>query len=151
MYCIILNETHIFVLSIRKNDLRTQNKRFAAHNIMKKLLLLLTITMCSFGSMAMGFPQNTYKQQRILNKNAKKTELSSSLQTLEVGIKNSLEQLENEQESTQKSFVELVVNYVVRFFAEKVFEQKSVTFKPFDKHELNCVAIKKDFDYCLIG
>ena len=101
--------------------------------------------------MAMGFPQNMYEQQHILSKNTKKIEFNASLQSLEASIKNSLEQVQNEDERTQKSFVELVVNYVVRFFAEKVFEQKSVAIKSFDRHELDYVAVKKDFEYCLIG
>jgi hypothetical protein len=102
--------------------------------------------------MAMGFPQNTYSQQRNLSKNSRKVELKTPLQTLEVGLKDTLEQLNNKEKSTQKSFVEMVVNYVVHFFAEKVFEQKSISIKCFDKHELDCVAIKKDFEYyCLVG
>jgi hypothetical protein len=118
---------------------------------MKKLLLLLTITLFSFNSMAMGFPQNTYSQQRALSKGSKGI-LKTPLQTLEVGIKDTLEQLKNNEENTQKSFVEMVVNYVVHFFAEKVFEQKSISVKCFNKHELDCVAIKKDFEYyCLVG
>lgn len=102
--------------------------------------------------MAMGFPQNTYSQQRALSKSSKKIEFKTPLQTLEVDIKDTLEEFKNNEESTQKSFVEMVVNYVVHFFAEKVFEQKSVSVKCFDKHELDCVAIKKDFEYyCLVG
>lgn len=102
--------------------------------------------------MAMGFPQNTYSQQRSLSKNLRKVELKTPLQTLEVGLKDTLKQLNNKEKSTQKSFVEMVVNYVVHFFAEKVFEQKSISIKCFDKHELDCVAIKKDFEYyCLVG
>jgi hypothetical protein len=101
--------------------------------------------------MAMGFPQNTYSQQRALSKNSKKIEFKTPIQTLEVGIKDTLESLKTAEESTKKSFVEMVVSYVVRFFAEKVFEQKSVSMKCFDKHEIAYVAIKKDFEYCLVG
>jgi hypothetical protein len=117
------------------------------NDIMKKLLLLLTVTLFSLSSMAMGFPQNTYSQQRALNKSSKKIEIKTSLQKIEVGIKDTLANLKKEEESTQKSFVEMVVNYVVHFFAEKVFEQKTVSIKCFNKHELNCIAIKKDFEY----
>lgn len=100
----------------------------------------------------MGFPQNTYSHQRTLNKNSKKIEIKTPLQKLEVGIKDTLANLKEEEESTQKSFVEIMVNYVVHFFAEKIFEQKTLSVKCFDKHELDCVAIKKDFEYyCLVG
>ena len=100
----------------------------------------------------MGFPQNTYSQQRALSKSSKKIQMKTSLQKIEVGIKDTLEKFKNDEEGTQKSFVEMVVNYVVHFFAEKVFEQKTVSIKCFEKHELDCVAIKKDFEYyCLVG
>lgn len=101
--------------------------------------------------MAMGFPQNTYSQQRDLSKNSKKIKFKTPIQTLEVGIKDTLENLKVAEKSTKKSFVEMVVSYVVHFFAEKVFEQKSVSMKCFDKQEIEYVAIKKDFEYCLIG
>ena len=117
---------------------------------MKKLLLILTITIFSLNSMAMGFPQNTYSQQRALNKASKKAEFKIPLQTLEVGFNDTLNQLKKDEESTQQSFVGMIVNYVVHFFAKKVFEQKTVGIKCFDKHDLDCVAIKKDFEYCLI-
>lgn len=142
MYCIILKKTHIFILSIRKMINTPQN-----NDIMKKLLLLLTITLFSLSSMAMGFPQSTYSQQRALNKSSKKIEIKTSLQKIEVGIKDTLANLKEEEESTQKSFIEMVVNYVVHFFAEKVFEQKTVSIKSFEKHELASLAIKKEFEY----
>lgn len=95
----------------------------------------------------MGFPQNTYSQQRALNKSSKKNEIKTSLQNIEVGIKDTLANLKEEEESSQKSFVEMVVNYVVHFFAEKVFEQITISIQYSDKHALDCVAIKKDFEY----
>lgn len=129
----------------------SQNKRFAARNIMKKLLLLLTITLVSLNSMAMGFPQNTYSQQRALNKSSRTIATKTPLQTLEVGLKDTLENLKKSEENTQKSFVEMVVNYVVHFFTEKMLERKTVAIKCFDRHELECVAVKNDFEYYLIG
>ena len=99
----------------------------------------------------MGFPQNTYSQQRALSKSSNRVALKTPIQTLELGIKDTLENLKTTEESTKKSFVEMVVNYVIHFFAEKVFEKKSVSVKCFDGHELNSVAIKQDFEYHLIG
>ena len=128
-----------------------QNKRFAARNIMKKLLLLLTITLVSLNSMAMGFPQNTYSQQRALNNSSQTIALKTPLQTLEVRLKDTLGNLEKSEGSTQKSFVEMVVNYVVHFFAEKIIERKSISIKCFDRHKLDYVAVKNDFEYYLIG
>jgi hypothetical protein len=136
----------------RKSDLHKPNKRFAAHNIMKKLLLLLAITIFSLSSMAMGFPNNSYSQQKALYKNSKKVALKTPLQTIEVEIKDTFQQLKNEQENIQKSFVEMVVNYVIHFFGEKVFEQKtSVSNDGFNKISVESVAVRKDFVYYLIG
>ncbi len=101
--------------------------------------------------MAMGFPQSTYSQQRALSKNVKKENLATPIQTLEANFKSTLAKFDNTEENTKKSFVEMVVNYVVHFFAEKVVEQKVVNIKCFDKHALDYVAIKKDFEYQIIG
>ena len=151
MHCTILKKTYIFVLSIRKKINIPQNKRFAASNIMKKLLLLFAVGLISLNSMAMGFPQNTYSQQRALNKNLHTIAFKTPLQTLEVGLKDTLENIKKSDGSTQKSFVEMVVNYVVHFFAEKIIEQKSIFTKYFDGHKLDCVTVKNEFEYCSIG
>jgi hypothetical protein len=152
MYCTILKKTHIFVLSIGKVIYTNQISGSPPTTFMKKLLLLLAITLISLSSMAMGFPNNSYSQQKALYKNSNRVAFKTPLQTIEVGFTNTLEQLKNNEESTRKSLVEMVVNYVVILFAEKVFEQKaSVGIKNFDKCQLESVAIKKDFEYHLIG
>ncbi|MDZ7934001.1 MAG: hypothetical protein U5M51_03310 [Emticicia sp.] len=116
---------------------------------MKKLLLLLAITSFSFGSMAMGFPHNTYEQQRTLSKNIKQKNLVNEL---EKSIKVNLENISIEKENTNaQSFVEMLTNYVVEFFTEKLFSKSIAEYDVLKEAKGECVAIKKDFEYYLIG
>ena len=89
---------------------------------MKKLFLLLAITFFSFCSMAMGFPHNTFEQQRTLNKNIKKKSLVNEL---EKSLKVNIESIALVKEDTYvKSFVEMLTDYVVEFFTEKIFVKR---------------------------
>lgn len=117
---------------------------------MKKLLLLFAITSFSFGSMAMGFPHNTYEQQRTLCKNIKQKNLVNEL---EKSIKVNLESITIVKEDTdvQESFVEMLTNYVVEFFTEKIFGKKLAACNVLKEAKVECVAIKQDFEYYLIG
>lgn len=117
--------------------------------LMKKLLLLLAITCFSFGSMAMGFPQNTYEQQRTLSKNIKQKNLVNEL---EKSIKVNLESITIVKEDTNaQSFVEMLTNYVVEFFTEKIFGKSVVDCKILKETKNECFALKQDFEYYLIG
>lgn len=116
---------------------------------MKKLLLLLAITSFSFGSMAMGFPHNTYEQQRTLSKNIKQKNLVNEL---EKSIKVNLESISIVKEDTNaQSFVEMLTNYVVEFFTEKIFGKKLAECEILKEAKGECIAIKQDFEYYLIG
>ncbi len=99
----------------------------------------------------MGFPQNTYEQQRMLSKNAKKSVLSSQLQNLKNNITQTIESIGQDESTMQESFVEMVANYVIRFFTESILEKKSISIKALNEGHLEFVAIKNDFDYYLIG
>jgi len=110
------------------------------HNNMKKLLLLLAITSFSFGSMAMGFPHNTYEQQRTLSKNIKKKSLVNELEkSLEVNI----ESIAIAKEDTYvKSFVEMIADYLVEFFKEKIFGKRIGELKILKEAKVVYLAIK---------
>ncbi len=115
---------------------------------MKKLLLFFGVTLLSLNSMAMGFPQNTCEQQRILSKNAK--ELAKPYQvSIDMPSLNTLESDIN----TQKSFVEIIANYVVSFFADNFFYKKLIAINIDTKVNLRIeyLAIKQDFEYFLVG
>jgi hypothetical protein len=107
---------------------------------MKKLLLLLAITSFSFGSMAMGFPHNTYEQQRTLSKNIKKKSLVNELEkSLEVNI----ESIAIAKEDTYvKSFVEMIADYLVEFFKEKIFGKRIGELKILKEAKVVYLAIK---------
>jgi len=118
--------------------------------IMKKLLLLLAITSISFGSMAMGFPHNTYEQQRTLSKNIKQKNIVNELES---SIKVNLENITSIKEDTniQESFVEMLTNYVVEFFTEKLFGKSVAKCEILKETKNECLAIKQEFEYYLIG
>lgn len=123
--------------------------RHAKHKNMKKLLLLLAITSFSFGSMAMGFPHNTYEQQRTLSKNIKQKTLVNEL---EKSIKVNLESISIVKEDTNaQSFVEMLTNYVVEFFTEKIFGKKLAECEILKEAKGECIAIKQDFEYYLVA
>lgn len=116
---------------------------------MKKLLLLLAITSFSFGSMAMGFPHNTYEQQRTLSKNVKQKNLVNEL---EKSIKVNLESISIVKEDTNaQSFVEMLTNYVVEFFTEKIFGKSIAKCEVLKEAKGECIAIKQDFEYYLVA
>jgi hypothetical protein len=118
---------------------------------MKKLLLLLTLTIVSLNSIGMGFPQNTYEQQRALTKNTKKMALVDEFKTLEVTLEASVINAAQEDTKTQESLVQMVADYVIRFFTEKIFDKKSMSVNTVREVRAECVAIKKDFEFCIIG
>lgn len=123
--------------------------RHTKHNNMKKLLLLLAINSFSFCSMAMGFPHNTFEQQRTLNKNIKKKSLVNEL---EKSIKVNIESIAIIEEDTNvQSFVEMLADYVVEFFTEKMFGKRLAECKILKEAKVERVAIKQDFEYYLIG
>jgi hypothetical protein len=116
---------------------------------MKKLLLLLAINSFSFCSMAMCFPHNTFEQQRTLNKNIKKKSLVNEL---EKSIKVNIESIAIIEEDTNvQSFVEMLADYVVEFFTEKMFGKRLAECKILKEAKVERVAIKQDFEYYLIG
>lgn len=116
---------------------------------MKKLLLLLAITSFSFCSMAMGFPHNTFEQQRTLNKNIKKKSLVNEF---EKSITVNIERISIEKEDTNvQSFMEMLTNYVVAFFSEKIFGNSLAECKILKEAKVECVVIKQDFEYYLLG
>jgi hypothetical protein len=116
---------------------------------MKKLLLFLTIASISFGSMAMGFPHNTYEQQRTLSKNIKKKSLVNEL---EKSLKVNIESIALVNEDTYvKSFVEMITDYVVEFFTEKIFVKRLSELKILKEAKVEYLVIKQDFYYFLIG
>ncbi|MER0440533.1 hypothetical protein [Emticicia sp. W12TSBA100-4] len=116
---------------------------------MKKLLLLLAITSISFGSMAMGFPQNTYEQQRTLSKNIKQKNLVNEL---EKSIKVNLESITSVKEDTNvQSFVEMLTNYVVEFFSERLFGKSVAKCEILKETKNECLAIKQEFEYYFVA
>lgn len=129
------------------NQIMSSDTQNAA--LMKKLLLLLAITSLSFGSMAMGFPQNTYEQQRTLSKNIKQKNLVNEL---EKSIKVNLESMAIVKEDTNvQSFVEMLTDYMVEFFTEKLFGKSMAECEILKESKAECIAIKQDFEYYLIG
>lgn len=116
---------------------------------MKKLLLLLSITSFSYASMAMGFPQNTYEQQRTLSKNIKQKNLVNELEN---SIKVNLESITSVKEDTNvQSFVEILTNYVVEFFTEKILGKKLAECEILKETKNECLAIKQEFDYYFVA
>lgn len=123
--------------------------RHTKHKNMKKLLLLLAINSFSFCSMAMGFPHNTLEQQRTLNKNIKKKSLVNEL---EKSIKVNIESIVIVKEDTNvQSFIEMITDYVVEFFTEKIFGKRLAEFKILKEAKVEYLAIKQDFEYYLMG
>jgi len=116
---------------------------------MKKLFLLLAITFFSFSSMAMGFPHNTFEQQRTLNKNIKKKSLVNEL---EKSLKANIESISIVKEDTNvQSFMEMLTNYVVAFFTEKIFGKRFADCKILKEVKVEWVVIKQNFECYLIG
>nr|WP_299419159.1 hypothetical protein [uncultured Emticicia sp.] len=116
---------------------------------MKKLFLLLAITFFSFCSMAMGFPHNTFEQQRTLNKNIKKKSLVNEL---EKSLKANIESISIVKEDTNvQSFMEMLTNYVVAFFTEKIFGKRLAECKILKEVKVEWVVIKQNFECYLIG
>ena len=116
---------------------------------MKKLLLLLAINSFSICSMAMGFPHNTFEQQRTLNKNIKKKSLVNEF---EKSITVNIERISIVKEDTNvQSFMEMLTNYVVAFFSEKIFGNRMAECKILKEAKVECVVIKQDFEHSLLG
>jgi hypothetical protein len=118
---------------------------------MKKLLLLLIVTFVSLNSMAMGFPQTTIEQQQALTKSNKRYEFVSQIQTLENKIKETVVSVTQQDTSMQESFVEMITDYVIHFFTDKIFDKKTIAVETIKGLKVEYVAIKKDFEFCFIG
>jgi hypothetical protein len=101
--------------------------------------------------MAIGFPQNTYEQQRKLSMNTKKYSLAKQLQSLEVRLEETVVNTAKGDTNTQESLVEMIANYVIRFFTEKIFDKKTLSLNTATEVRMEYSAIKKDFEYCIIG
>jgi hypothetical protein len=115
---------------------------------MKKLLLLLAINSFSFSSIAMGFPHNTCEQQRILSKNIKQKSL---INKLEKSIKVNVERISSVKEDTSvKSFVEMLTDYLVKFFTEKILGKRLTEFKIMQEAKVEYLVLKQDFEFYLI-
>lgn len=99
--------------------------------------------------MAMGYPQNTYEQQRTLTKSSKKTELVNQIQTLENCIKEKVKN--NEEVKAQFSFVEMVTNFVIQFFTKNILQKEIATIKHSKDMNVEYLAVKKEFEFCIIG
>lgn len=135
-----------------QSEMVTKSKQAVRHShIMKKLSLLLIVIFASLNSMAMGFPQSTIEQQQSLTKSTNKYEFVSQLQTLEKTIKETVESVTQEDTSTQESFVEMITDYVIHFFTDKIFEKKAIAIDTIKELKIEYVAIKKDFEFCFIG
>ena len=99
--------------------------------------------------MAMGFPHNTFEQQRTLNKNIKKKSLVNEL---EKSIKVNIESIAIVKEDTNvQSIIEMITDYVVEFFTEKIFGKRLAEFKILKEAKVEYLAIKQDFEYYLMG
>ena len=101
----------------------------------------------SFGSVAMGFPQNTYQQQRALSKQLKSKTL---VKYLETSLKTNIQSVVVEDEK-HVSIIELLANYVVELFTEKLINKKVNAFKKIVEANEVRVAVRKDFEYHLAG
>lgn len=99
----------------------------------------------------MGFPQSTIEQRQTLTKSTNKIEFVSQLQTLENKIKETVENVTKEDTSTQESFVEMITDYVIHFFTNKIFDKKAIAVGSIKELKVEYVAIKKDFEFCFIG
>lgn len=102
----------------------------------------------SFGSMAMGFPQNTYEQQRALSRNIKSQTL---VKHLESSIEANIQSIVTEDSGNQLSIIETLANYMVELFTEKLLNEKVNAINVVKETKGLCVAIKKDFEYNLVA
>ncbi|WP_041693542.1 hypothetical protein [Emticicia oligotrophica] len=117
---------------------------------MKKLLLLLALSTFSFGSMAMGFPHNTYKQQRTLSKNIQQKNIVSEIEN---SLKVNFGELSMVKEDTnvQESLVEMFTNFVVDFFTKTLFGTNVCKVNTTKEIQAERIAVKQDFEYCLVA
>jgi hypothetical protein len=90
---------------------------------MKKLIILLCLSMMSFGSMAMGFPQSTFSQQRALVSKSKQINLAQKVEEVKADI---ADKVENQKTSFMQSVVETIGNFLVRVFTSPFTSHKSV-------------------------
>lgn len=99
--------------------------------------------------MALGFPHNTYNQQRRLTQPTAKT---ASLKEAQV-LNTSLVTLESNSEevSTQASFLEMLADYLINLFKESISHSRSMAMNGFQKTQCEYFAIKYDFEYQLVG
>lgn len=98
--------------------------------------------------MAMGFPQNTYQQQRDLSKNLKSKILVTQLES---SIEANIQDIVAEDTDSHLSIIETLANYVVAFFTEKLLNEKVNAINIVEETKSVCVAIKKDFEYNLVA
>lgn len=117
---------------------------------MKKLLLLFATILISLNSMALSFPHNTYGQKRTLNTTTNKSVAVLDAKALETSLIATTE-IKNEESTNEQSFVEMCVDYIISLFTERLFQNKSIACKAFDKEQFEYFAIKQDFDYQVIG
>lgn len=99
----------------------------------------------------MGFPQSTIEQRQTLTKSTNKNEFARQLQTLEDKIKETVKSVTKADTSTQESFMEMITDYVIQFFTNKIFDKKTIAEVLIKELKVEYVAIKKDFEFCFIG
>lgn len=116
---------------------------------MKKLLLFFALTIISLNTMAMGFPQNTYMQQRALTKNQKITVIKN-ISEVQTKLVSELSEVSIEQDF---SLVEMISDFIVKLFCREISSAKEIALKAKEAklHHFDFVAIKQDFDYSVIG
>lgn len=106
---------------------------------MKKLTLISLLTLLSFGAMSMGFPYNTYTQERLKGNAAKKLHF-----TEKVIVKNKIAAL-SKTTPESLSFVEIIVKYVVKlFFNEVTNSTKDLAMYQIKQHISQLEAIKNE-------
>lgn len=143
MYCIVYNKAYIFVSSIKNYALKQYK------NFMKKLLLFFALTIISLNTMAMGFPQNTYMQQRALTKNQKITAIKN-ITEVQTKLVSEVSEVSIEQDF---SLVEMISDFIVKLFFREISSAKEVALKAKEAKltHFDFVAIKQDFEYSVIG
>ncbi len=109
---------------------------------MKKLIIILILSVYSLGAMSMGFSHNTYTQERLKANSAKKLHLNEKI------IKHQSTKVlaESNETTVSLSFVEMIVNYVVKLFFYEVVNDKSVVMNYTKQVNTQLEAIKNEYD-----
>jgi L-cysteine desulfidase len=112
---------------------------------MKKFILLIALTLFGFGAMSMGFPHNTYTQERLKGNTAKKLHLVEK-----VVAKNKIADLSNKA-TESLSFVEIIVKCVVKlFFTEVSNSSKDLAMNCTKQHTSQLEAIKNENELSIV-